>query len=193
MPIYPLTLPAAPRPNQITWRQVSKVAVSQSPFTGQEHVYVHPGQWWEISFDLPPLNAAQAAEWAGKLISLNGRQGTFKFAPTDASPIAAVSGTLLVDAISDNFIDLSGMTGKLSAGDWIQIESGLYRVTQGDTAVAGVATIEIWPTPRAEIVAATSTVEYTAPVGIFRMFDAFEWDMDVAKLYGISIGAKEVI
>lgn len=193
MPVYPITLPTAPRPRDVSWKQSSRVAVASSPFTGQAQVVAHPGQWWEITAELPPLNAAQSAEWAGALLSLNGREGTFKFAPTDATPQVAVSGTVLVAAVSDTYLDLSGMTGTFTAGDWIQIEDGLYRITTGDTAVAGEATIEVWPKPRSEIVAATSTVEYTAPVGIFRLFDSFEWQMKVAKTYGITIGAGEVI
>lgn len=193
MPTYPITLPTTPKPRSIDWQQVSRVAVASSPFTGQTQVYVHPGQWWEISFELPKLTAALSAQWAAALLSLNGRQGTFKFAPTDVSPATAVSGTIVVDAISDNYLDLSGMTGTFTPGDWIQIENGLYRITTGDTAAAGEATIEVWPTPRAEITAATSTVEYTAPVGRFRLFDSFEWQMDVDRTYGISIGAREAL
>jgi hypothetical protein len=193
MPVYPINLPSDPRARQASWKQISRVAVATSPFTGQSQVYAHPGQWWEISFELPPLAPAQSAQWAGALLSLNGRQGTFKFAPTDATPQLAVSGTVVVDAISDNYLDLSGMTGTLSIGDWIQIEGGLYRVTTGDTAVAGEATVEVWPAPRSAIVPTTSTVEYTAPVGTFRLFDSFEWEMDVARRYGFTIGAQEAL
>lgn len=193
MPTYPITLPSDPRPRRLTWHQASRVAVSSSPFTGQSQVYAHPGQWWEINAELPPLHGAAAAEWAAVLLRLNGREGTFKFAPTDATPQANVSGTVVVDAISENYLDLSGMTGTFTAGDWIQIETGLYRITTGDTAVAGAATIEVWPKPRSEIVAASSTVEYTAPVGVFRLFDSIEWEMDLAKTYGFTLGAKEAV
>lgn len=193
MPSYPITLPNSPKARELTWRAVSRVAEAASPFTGQSQIYAHPGQWWEISFELPPLGAASAAEWMGKMLSLNGREGIFRFAPTDATPQVAVSGTVVVGAISDYYLDLTGMTGKFTPGDWIRIEDGLYRVTTGDTAVAGAATIEVWPKPRAEITATTSTVNYTTPTGIFRLFESFEWEMDVAKLHGITIGAKEVI
>jgi len=127
------------------------------------------------------------------MIRLNGREGTFKLAPTDSTPQATVSGTVVVDAISDYYLDLTGMTGTFTPGDWIQIAGGLYRVTVGDTAASGAATIEVWPRPRSAIIAGTSEVEYAAPVGIFRLFDSFQWDMDVARLYGISIGAREVV
>lgn len=193
MPTFPISLPASPRPRELSWKQASRVAVSTSPLTGQSQVYAHPGQWWEINFDLPPLGAALAAEWTAALLRLNGREGTFEFAPTDATPQVAVSGTVVVDAISGYELDLTGMTGTFTAGDWIQIEDGLYRVTVGATAAAGAATIEVWPKPRAEITATTSTVDYATPVGVFRLFDSVEWDMDVAKLHGFSLGAKEAL
>lgn len=193
MPSYPISLPSDPKPREIAWKQSSRVAVSTSPFTGQSQVYAHPGQWWEISFELPPLYGTSAAEWRAAIIGLNGRAGTFEFAPTDTTPQVAVSGTVVVDAVSGNELDLTGMTGTFTAGDWIQIENGLYQVIVGATAAVGAATIEVWPTPRSEIVATTSTVDYATPVGIFRLFDSFEWESDVAQLHGITIGAKEVI
>lgn len=193
MPTYPITLPYDPKPRQVSWQQASRVAVSSSPFTGQSQVYAHPGQWWELSFELPPLHGAKAAEWTAAMIRLNGREGTFEFGPTDATPQAAVSGTVVVDSISGYELDLTGMTGTFTAGDWIQIEAGLYRVTVGATAAAGAATIEVWPKPRSEITAGTSTVEYIAPVGRFRLFDSFEWDINLAKFHGITIGAREVV
>jgi len=73
------------------------------------------------------------------------------------------------------------------------VETGLYRVTVGATAVAGAATIEVWPAPRSEIIATTSTVDYTSPVGRFRLFDSVQWAVDVAKRHGITLGAKEVV
>lgn len=193
MPAFPLDLPSDPKPRELSWKPVSRVAVASSPFNGSQQVYAHPGQWWEISFELPPLGAAKAAEWAAMMLRLNGREGSFNFAPTDDSPAAAVSGTIVVDAISDYYLDLSGMTGEFTAGDWIQIENGLYRITTGGVAVAGETTIEVWPKPRSEITVASSTVDYATPVGRFRLFDSFEWDMDVAKRYGITIGAREVL
>lgn len=171
----------------------SVVAVSTSIFSGKEQVYVHPAQFWEVSFELPPLSKTQSAEWAAFMLRLNGREGFFNLTPPDDSPIAVVSGTIVVDAISDYYLDLTGMTGTFTAGDWIQIENGLYRITTGDTAVAGEATIEVWPKPRAEIVETTSTVEYTTPKGRFRIFESFKWDMSLAKHYNINIGAREVL
>ena len=194
MPTFPLTLPSSPSFSNFQMEGKSAVAVSESVFSAKQQVYAHPAQWWEVSFDLPPLSKAQSAEWAATMLRLNGQEGYFYLTPPDESPIASVSGTITVDAISGYNIDLSGITGTLTAGDWIQIEDGLYRVTVGATSnSSNEATIEVWPKPRADIVAATSTVEYSSPKGRFRMFGSFKWDMDLAKTYGITIGAREVV
>lgn len=189
MPTYPLTLPASPAPREVTWRPVSRVAVSASPFTGDEQVHAHAGQWWELAFELPPLNQAQAAAWRGVLLALNGREGTFLFAPTDATPQAAVSGTVTVSAVSGYQVTVTGITGTFTAGDWLQIENGLYTVT----SVSSGTVFEVWPKPRAEISTGVSTIDYASPQGRFRIMDGIEWEMDVAKRYGISLAAKEAL
>lgn len=189
----PISLPIEPLARELTWLPISRVAVASSPLTGAQQVYAHAGQWWELTFELPPLSAAQSGAWVGALLRLNGRAGTFYFAPTDATPQEAVSGTITVDAISDDYLDLSGMTGRFNPGDWIQIGAGLYRVATGDTAVAGEATIQVWPKPRADVQAGVSTVNYTAPQGTFRLLDAPSFDMDEARMYGISLAAREVL
>lgn len=193
MPAYPITLPSDPKPSEIVLRQFSLVSVAQSLFSGKQQVYTHPTQYWELNFDLPPLYGALAHQWATALMRLNGMEGTFYFSPTDDTPQGTLSGTIVVDAIYDYYLDVTGMTGTLSVGDWVQIESGLYRVTTGDTAVAGSATIEVWPRLRAEITAGVSLVIYSTPKGVFRMQQNFEYNMDVAKLYGITISAREVV
>lgn len=193
MPVFPIALPTSPKVRSIQWEQRSRSAIAASPYTGKQQSYSHAAQWWEFSCDLPPLNQTDSALWVAAMLRLNGVEGTFEFAPTDATPQVAVSGTIIVDAISDYYLDLTGMTGEFKNGDWIQIENGLYRVTTGDVAVAGAATIEVWPRPRAEIVETTSEVEYSAPVGRFRLAGSFSWDMDLAKTYGISIAAREAL
>ena len=84
-------------------------------------VYAHAGQYWEVEFDLPPLNAAQAAQWAGALLSLNGREGTFYVYPSETQPQSPITGTKLIRSVSDyevTFESLSG-TGSFTVGDWV--------------------------------------------------------------------------
>lgn len=191
MPTFPISLPVDPKPREVSWKQASRVAVASSPFTGQEQVYAHPGQWWEVNFELPPLYGSTAAAWAAAMLRLNGREGTFNFAPTDENR-GDPGGTVTVDSIAGDTLTLSGLTGTIKGGDWLQIENGLYRAT-ADSVTIGDTFLEVWPKPRSEVTEGVSTVNYSTPQGRFRLFDSFEWDMDVAKFYGITIGAREVV
>lgn len=188
MPTYPLNLPTDPSPNNVDWEQVSRVSYSKSPLTGKQKVYAHSGQWWRVSFDLPQMQEAKTAEWTAMLLRLNGKEGYFNFAPTETTPQGSVSGTALITAKSDYELTFSGVTGSFTAGDWIQIGTGLYRVTVG-----GNTTIEVWPKPRSGIVLDTTTIEYAAPKGMFRLADGFGWDVNVAKTTGISLVLEEVL
>jgi hypothetical protein len=75
--IYPLTLPSITGVREVTLRARSTVGVSESPYTAQQQVYVHQGEYFEADVLLPPMKGAAAAEWSSFLLSLNGREGTF--------------------------------------------------------------------------------------------------------------------
>jgi len=198
MPTYPIILPSSPSFTSIRWNAHSAVAVSTSKFSGKEVVYAHAGQYWEVEFDLPPLNASQSAQFAGAFLSLNGREGTFYVYPSERQPQSPITGTKLIRSVSDyevTFESLSG-TGSFTVGDWVTLggTGGLYRVT----AVTSSTVIELWPKPRgittSEPPATTgSIIYYSNPRGKFRLYDSFSWDMDLARNYGISIAAREVI
>ena len=187
MPTYPITLPSSPSFTSLSFNAHSAVAVSTSKFSGQQVVYSHAGKYWEVEFDLPPLSAAQSGEWASARLSLNGREGTFYLTPSDITPQSTVSGTITVTAKVDYTITLAGITGSFTAGDWLEIDGGLYRVT----IVNSSTEIEVWPTPRFSVTPTPAPVTYTNPKGKFRTYDSFSWQMDLAKNYGISIAARE--
>lgn len=169
--------------------------MARSPFTGQEQVYAHPGQWWEISFELPPLHGEDAGDWIGTLLYLNGKEGIFRFKPTDATPKNALAGSLTVLNIltGREGVEVDGITAaSLSIGDWINIGTGLYRVTLVNSVVSGAQEVWVWPALRSDVEVA-DPVYYADPFGYFRLFDDFEWDSDVAQLHGFTIGAREVV
>lgn len=151
---FPIHHPAAPGFNSFTFRRVPVVAVSRSPYTGQQKTYVHPGQWWEADVGLPDMTRAQAGAWRGFFGKLNGQEGTFLLGdPTAALPRGAASAAILLDQSGDPLLDqngdyiesaalavdgvhaarsltlalkgaAAGVSGWLLAGDYIQIGSG---------------------------------------------------------------------
>lgn len=76
---FPLSLPSSPAPREVTiWRE-SVVAVTTSPFSLGEQVYVHPGKRWKLHITFPPMVEADAAAWYQFFFDMNGREGTFSF------------------------------------------------------------------------------------------------------------------
>mgnify|MGYP001247365278 CR=1 FL=1 len=195
MPTYPLNLPTDPSPKNVDWEQVSRVSYSRSPLTGKQKAYAHSGQWWRVSFDLPQMQEAKTAEWTAMLLRLNGKEGYFNFIPTEDTPQGNVGGTgsAIISAVSGYEVTLNTVLsgGGLTAGDWVQIGTGLYRVT-ARTSIA-TETYELWPKPRAGIVLETTTLNYGNPKGMFRLAEGFRWDVNLAKTTGISLVAEEVL
>lgn len=214
---YPLSLPAVSGRRQITIRQRTVVAVSESPFTLQRQVQVHQGQRWEASVQMPPMTRAQAEEWIAWGLALNGPEGTFLM----GDPLGAVArgsagvtpGTPLVFGAGQtgNALNFDGAPAAQSAyllpGDWIQIGTGagarLHKVL-GDTAAAGLGptttngsgqgTVLIWPRLRSSP-ADNAPITVAAAKGVFALPPgaATEWSMDEARTYGLQFSALGVV
>lgn len=74
---YPLNTPTNIGIANIVLSAENAVAISQSPFTFQQQVVVHPGQRWAASVSLPPMRRQDAEYWIAFLLSLKGQSGTF--------------------------------------------------------------------------------------------------------------------
>lgn len=210
MPIsYPLSLPMTPGIREITLRKRSVVAVSTSPFTGQQQVQAHPAQWWEADLTLPTMRSTAAAAWEAFFGKLNGRQGTFLLGdPYRESPIGSATslpGTPVVSgahATHAQGITLSGApalaSGYLRAGDYLQIGSGstarLYQsLYDADSDSSGEVDLTIWPKLRTALIGG-ETVVFLAPKGVFRMDDnSLEIYRQPGGLTTISFRASEAI
>jgi hypothetical protein len=202
---YPLTAPVATRgPRGIRVRPRAVVGMSESPFTREQQVYAHQGETWLLEVDLPPMKRANAEEWVGFLLALNGREGTFLMGETvNTSPRGTWSGgSPLVAGASQtgkvlNIDGLSaGATGK--RGDWFQLGSGsstrLHKLTADFTANgSGEASIDFWPRLRSAP-GDNDPLDISSPVGIWRLAaNEFDWDIERAQIYGISFQAIEAI
>src|SRR5258708_32384518 len=73
------------------------VAVSISPFTGQQQVQDWQASWLEASVSMPALTHAQAQEWIAFLMSLRGQAKGFQLGdPLAATPRGSRLRTPLV-------------------------------------------------------------------------------------------------
>ena len=67
-----------PAPASIEFSTTSAVAVSTSPFTGQQQVQDWGGRWMEAVITLPALTYDQAQTWVQWLRDVNGVAGVFQ-------------------------------------------------------------------------------------------------------------------
>ncbi len=194
---YPLTLPATPDIATARFGLEVPVAVHESPLSGVEQVLERPGARWVGEITLPPMPRAQAASWTAFLVALRGSYGTFMFGDPDATaPRGSIAGTVTADgAAGARAVTLTGATGTLLAGDYIQIGSGvsarLHMVVQDwDAAVGGTVAIE----PPLRLAATAAPVIWQNPAGPFRLATGeVSWNTDVLSLYGITLAIREAL
>jgi len=203
-PSYPLTFPTVSGVRTQRFALVRTVAVSSSPFTGQDQVVQHEGEYWTTQISFPPMLKDKAAQIIAFLLQLRGRRGTFSIGDQDRKTIQGVAtGTIRVNGASQtgNQVALDGFANSTSnvfkAGDYIQINSFLYMVTEDVTSnSSGEANVRIEPALRQgiETIADDATVVYSNTKTIMRL-DSNEtaWDTDQVSKYGITLSATEAL
>ena len=203
-PSYPLTFPTVSGVQTQSFSLVRNVAVSTSPFTGQDQVFQHEGEFWATQIKFPPMLKDKAATIIAFLLQLRGRRGTFKLGDQDRKTIQGVAtGTIRVNGASQtgNQVALDGFANSTNnvfkAGDYIQIGSFLYMVTEDvNSNSSGEANVKIEPSLRQgiETIADDATVTYSNTTTLFRL-DTNEtgWDTDQVSKYGISLSATEAL
>lgn len=199
---YPISLPAAFVAARTVIRQNNTVGESVSPFSAEQQLYVHQGQYWEADIKLPPMARDDAEDVLGALLSLRGKEGSFLLAAPNATPRGAGGGTPLVDGASQTGLTLAVKGGPLSttnwlkAGDWIQLGSGsstrLHKVlVNASTDGAGKTTLDIWPRLRSSP-ADSAAITITNCKGLFQLSsNSFEYEIGSAMIYGFALAARE--
>ncbi len=192
---------------EIEFLQHSIVGVTQSAFTGEQQVQAHQGQWWSVRGALIPKTRADAEDWVGFFISLNGTEGTFLLGdPHGATARGSAStapGTPLVDGASQTGDQLvmdgapNNATNYLMLGDWIQLGSSssarLYRITQNaSTNGSGQVTLEIWPDLRSSP-GTNDVITVSSTVGLFRLTKPHTYRIDQEHFYAQEFSAIEVL
>jgi hypothetical protein len=74
-----VTMPSSPAPKDLRFTVIDTVAVSISPFTGQQQVQNWQSQGLEGSVSLPPMSDADAQAWLTFLYALAGVANVFQF------------------------------------------------------------------------------------------------------------------
>lgn len=201
---YPLTFPDIGI-RSINIRAKTVVGASISPFTGQQQVYKHQGQWWEMEVSMPPMKRDEAEQVASFLLKMNGKYGTFLLGDkANTAPRGVGTGSPLVKGGSQTGDQLltdgwtSSTTGILKAGDWIQVGSGsstrLHKVLDDvNSDGSGNATLNIFPSIRTSP-ADNTVITVNSPKGIWRLSsNETDFSIDEASVYGITFACVEAL
>ena len=185
---YPLTPPAALVASKLIITGVSSTRRNISPYTLQSQQYNWTGQGWLGSVECPPMVRADAEAVIGFLLA--AQRGTFYFRDyANPNPRGAVTGTLTVASATanDTTLGITGATGSFAVGDWIQISTSLYKVTQVNSS----SSVDLFPLLRASYSGGTAIVKSSA-VGVFRLAEpSTQWSIELASIYGMSFSVVE--
>lgn len=201
---FPVSPPAVWLPSRWRVQAHSTVGVSRSPFTAEQQVYAHLGEFWTVEVSLPAMARADAEACIAFLLSLSGMEGTVLFGdPVGAAPRGTWAGSPKVSGahaarvksiLMDGFT--AGATGK--AGDWLQFGTGssahLHKVVEDFTADgSGIATAEIWPATRAAL-ADDATFVTSGAKGLWRRAANDQgWDIELAQVFGLQASFLEAL
>ena len=202
---YPVSFPASIGFANLNIRARTVVGVNASPFTGQQQVYKHQGQWWEAEVSLPPMKRADAEQVIAFLLKMNGQYGTFLLGDkANPSTRGVGTGTPLVNGASQTGDELitdgwtTSTTGILKAGDWIQLGAAsttrLYKVLDDvNSDGSGNATINIFPNLRSSPDDnAALTVSNTQ--GLWRLVsNETQYSIDNMSIYGMTFACAEAL
>ena len=201
---YPLIFPNIGI-KAINIRAQTVVGASVSPFTGQQQVYRHQGQWWEMEVTMPAMKRDDAEQVAAFLLKMNGRFGTFLLGDTaNIAPRGVGTGTPLFNGGSQTGYQLvtDGWTpstsGILKAGDWIQLGTHttcrLHKVLDDvNSDAGGNATINIFPDLRYSP-ANDAPIVVNSPKGQWRLAaNETNFSIDEASVYGITFACVEAL
>ncbi len=197
-----IAMPATPAaPATIDFTATDTVAVSISPFTGQQQVQDWQASFMEASVSMPALTHAQAQEWIAFLMALRGQAKVFQLGdPLAAIPRGSALGTPLVDGASQRGYLLAtkgwtpGAAGVLLPGDWIQIGYRAYRILAPASADgSGHAVLNIWPQLR-ESPADSAVIVTQNTKALWRLkSNARKWSITASRTYGIQFDIREAL
>jgi hypothetical protein len=202
---FPLSMPAAPSPRNVTLGANNIVSLAVSPFTGSSQIQEWQGEWWEAEIALPSMLRTVAEPWIAFLTALRGQSGSFLMGdPARKTPYGIATGTPLCNGIqaggSKTLVTdgwTANKTGILKAGDYLQIGTGttqrLYKnLTDANSDSGGNATLDIFPRLRPEGVTDNEAIVTASPKGVFRLAGNWrQWQQDFTRAVTISFKAVE--
>jgi hypothetical protein len=197
-----ISLPTTPpAPATIDFTATDIVAMSISPFTGQQQVQDWQQGWIEASVSYPPLTHAQAQPWIASMMGLRGQANVFQIGdPLAVAPQGVGTGTPVVSGSGQSGFSLltsgwtPGVTGILLPGDWLQIGYRAYRnLLPVNSDGSGNATLSLsWPL-RESPSDGDSIILHNVKVLMRLKSNARKWSETAARVYGLQFDCREAL
>ena len=195
LPVFPGTV------RQIAERRlIGAVAVTTSPFTGQQQVQDWGGEWWQYGVECAVALDAEGRALSAFFAALGGPRQAFLFTETSVSQ--TVGGTPVVNGAGQtgNTLNVSGLTPSVAsfrAGDFFSLGTDdttrLYQVTANVTADgSGNAAVLIVPKLRSSP-ANAAALEVVAPQVALRLTSPVPAAVGLVDDYRFSFSAVEAI
>jgi len=167
----------------MSMRLMSVTAVSTSPFSYDQQVFQHPGVRWEAEVTLSPLKQADAKQVEAFFASLRGQGNTFTLGNPLHNTTAVGTATGAINATT-----LTGSFTNVVAGDYFEISSRLYIVTEVNSSTS----IDIMPPLR--VAASSTTLDFTKPKGTWRLSsNDIGWNINTAGIYAFTFACVEAL
>ena len=194
-----MQMPTSPAPRSVEFTAQDLVAVSTSPFTGQQQVQDWQACWLEASVTLPPMPESAALAWVAFLLQVRGQACVFQMGdPRAAAPRGSGAGTPTIWGSGQTGYSLqtqgwtANAAGVLLPGDWVQVGLRLYRNLETINADGnGRAQLTLWPKLRESPFDGQPLILAGAK-GLWRLnSNTRKWSVAEAGIYGFQFDARE--
>jgi hypothetical protein len=181
---YPLLIPEPTDIEQLEFSMQTLAAISVSPFSATQQVYLHPGQYWRANVRLVAQTQQPASVWLAFLGSLYGRYGTFymgppkKGVPNGAAAQSPGNPRMLSSSQSGANLNIYGATssvvGYLLPGDFISVGTGTatrmhITLNTVSTISGGIGSLQLWPMLKPLSVVSGAEIRVQSAMGIWRL------------------------
>jgi hypothetical protein len=200
---FPTDIPTVSGVKSITFYSDFVMQTSESPWTYQRQTFTSTGDRWRATVELPSMTRAQAGQWQGMLLNLQGGYNSFLFGDVfNRVAMGSLAGAPRVKGAdqSGRILETDGWDasewGVLLAGDRIQLGTRLYQVTRNvNSDSSGNATLNIFPSLR-EAPVDNSLLTLEDCVGVFTLASPVNMlsKIDSRGIYqGLTFDVVEVI
>lgn len=190
MAVTILDFPTGIPVDKVTMFPTDAVGANESPFTLRREVQHWGGQRWGARLDFLPLTPSEAAIMRGFALSMFGGLHLFRMGDYTASEprnggTVGGSPTVTGGTPGTDTLGITGLSGQLSVGDYIQVGDDLYCLTAN-----GTTSLKVWPWVRKTYSVGAAVIVRNAR-GVFSLASRHVFETDRMQRMSFSLEAVE--